>query len=85
MLDNKYPITPTAQNLPELGFVLQSNRFHVSKMTSPPSRLQTHLYKHPADAELQRTRALFKAENVVVIHLLLAVCGGDGGRSGGLW
>lgn len=52
-------------------------------------RLRAHLYKHPADATLQRTTALFKAEKVrlrskvVVIRLLLAVCGGDGGGSGG--
>lgn len=58
-------------------------RFHLSIMRSPPPRLQAHLYKHPADAELYCTTALFKAEKVhlcskvVVIHLLW-LCGGDG-------
>lgn len=61
--------------------------FKHNEKSSP--RLQAHLYKHPAEAELQCTTALFEAEKVylrskvVVICLLLALCGGDGGSSGG--
>lgn len=61
-----------------------TNRFWAYEKSS--LRLQTHLYKHPADAELQRTGLKLKRciiSKGVVIHLLLAVHRGDGGSSGG--
>lgn len=80
---------PNSSNPPWARFCLPLKQISLKHNEKHSPRLRVHLYKHPADAGLHCTAALFKAEKVylcskvVVIHLLLAVCGGDGGSSGG--
>lgn len=93
MLDHTKQVSdhPNSSKNPWAQFCLPHTQISFKRNETSSLRLQAHLYKHPADAELHYTTALFKAEKVyfrskvAVIHLLLAVRGGDGGSSGGLW